>query len=448
MPLSHFSDLLTVSQLNIRVRDILEKNIGQIWLMAEISNFSQPSSGHWYFTLKDERTQVRCTMFRNNNRHIFFKVQNGLQVLVRACVSLYEPRGEYQLIVESMEPAGEGILRQKFEQLKKKLAAEGLFAEKYKKPLPDSVKQLGVITSVNGAALFDILKVLQHRDPSLPVVIYPTKVQGEYAPSQIVKALSIANRRAECDLVILARGGGSLEDLSCFNDERVARAIFDSDLPIVSAIGHETDVSIADLVADLRASTPSAAAERVTRDRRDIIQKLGSHQQRMAMAMDYYFSKLRQRFVHLSHCIEQQHPQLELERQKMQLIHFKISMEKIIQAKLKGLIHQEAHLKKSVLRRAPQIQIYQYQKQIQEEFHQLKAAMERKIHHYVQRFAVVSSRLETVSPLATLARGYSVTCFSSGSMLKKIEQVQIGDELNTRLQGGWIKSQVLEIKKN
>lgn len=353
MPLSHFSDLLTVSQLNIRVRDILEKNIGQIWLIAEISNFSQPSSGHWYFTLKDERTQVRCTMFRNNNRHIFFKVQNGLQVLTRACVSLYEPRGEYQLIVESMEPAGEGILRQKFEQLKKKLATEGLFAEKYKKPLPNSVKQLGVITSVSGAALFDILKVLKHRDPSLPVVIYPTKVQGEYAPAQIVKALSIANRRAECDLIILARGGGSLEDLSCFNDERVARAIFDSDLPIVSAIGHETDVSIADLVADFRACTPSAAAERVTSDTRDIIQKLESHQQRMAMAMDYYFSKLRQRFAYLSHCIEQQHPQLELERQKMQLIHFKIRMEKIIQAKLKGLINQEAHLKKSVLRRAP-----------------------------------------------------------------------------------------------
>ncbi len=198
MPLSHFSDLLTVSQLNIRVRDILEKNIGQIWLIAEISNFSQPSSGHWYFTLKDERTQVRCTMFRNNNRHIFFKVQNGLQVLVRACVSLYEPRGEYQLIVESMEPAGEGILRQKFEQLKKKLAAEGLFAEKYKKPLPDSVKQLGVITSVSGAALFDILKVLQHRDPSLPVVIYPTTVQGNMPPPRLSKrsALQIGVRNA------------------------------------------------------------------------------------------------------------------------------------------------------------------------------------------------------------------------------------------------------------
>lgn len=236
MSQSSASSIFTVSRLNQTVRELLEREMGQIWLTAEISNFSQPASGHWYFTLKDDRAQVRCAMFRNSNRRTTFRPQNGQQVLVRASITLYEPRGDYQLIAESMQPAGDGLLQQQFEQLKQQLAAEGLFDQSHKQPLPHPAKQVGVITSASGAALHDVLHVLQRRDPSLPVIIYPTSVQGVDAPLQIVRAIQLANLRAECDVLIVGRGGGSLEDLWSFNDERVARAIFNSHIPIVSAV--------------------------------------------------------------------------------------------------------------------------------------------------------------------------------------------------------------------
>lgn len=280
--------IFTVSRLNQTVRQLLEMEMGQIWLSAEISNLSQPASGHWYFTLKDDRAQVRCAMFRNSNRRVTFRPQNGQQVLVRASITLYEPRGDYQLIAESMQPAGDGLLQQQFEQLKQRLSAEGLFDQQFKQPLPAPAKRVGVITSASGAALHDILQVLQRRDPSLPIVIYPTSVQGAEAPMQIVRAIETANRRDECDVLIVGRGGGSLEDLWSFNDERVARAIFASRIPIVSAVGHETDVTIADFVADLRAPTPSAAAELVSRNQLELLRQLQSQQQRLEMAMDYH----------------------------------------------------------------------------------------------------------------------------------------------------------------
>jgi exodeoxyribonuclease VII large subunit len=242
--------IFTVSRLNQTVRLLLEHEMGQVWISGEISNFTQPASGHWYFTLKDDTAQVRCAMFRNSNRRVTFRPQHGQQVLVRANITLYEPRGDYQIIVESMQPAGEGLLQQKYEQLKAKLQAEGLFDQQYKKPLPSPAHCVGVITSKTGAALHDILHVLKRRDPSLPVIIYPAAVQGDDAPGQIVRAIELANQRNECDVLIVGRGGGSLEDLWSFNDERVARAIFTSRIPVVSAVGHETDVTIADFVAD------------------------------------------------------------------------------------------------------------------------------------------------------------------------------------------------------
>ncbi|WP_243689715.1 exodeoxyribonuclease VII large subunit, partial [Cronobacter sakazakii] len=252
MPLTQTPSIFTVSRLNQSVRLLLEQEMGQVWISGEISNFTQPASGHWYFTLKDDTAQVRCAMFRNSNRRVTFRPQHGQQVLVRANITLYEPRGDYQIIVESMQPAGEGLLQQRYEQLKQQLAAEGLFDPALKKPLPSPARQVGVITSKTGAALHDVLNVLRRRDPSLPVVIYPTAVQGDDAPAQIVRAIELANLRDECDVLIVGRGGGSLEDLWSFNDERVARAIFASRIPVVSAVGHETDVTIADFVADLR----------------------------------------------------------------------------------------------------------------------------------------------------------------------------------------------------
>lgn len=268
--------IFTVSRLNQTVRLLLEREMGQVWISGEISNFSQPSSGHWYFTLKDDNAQVRCAMFRNSNRRVTFRPQHGQQVLVRANITLYEPRGDYQIIVESMQPAGEGLLQQKYEQLKAQLTAEGLFEQKHKQALPSPAHCVGVITSKTGAALHDILHVLRRRDPGLPVIIYPTAVQGDDAPGQIVRAIALANARQECDVLIVGRGGGSLEDLWSFNDERVARAIFASQIPIVSAVGHETDVTIADFVADLRAPTPSAAAEIVSRNQQELLRQLQS----------------------------------------------------------------------------------------------------------------------------------------------------------------------------
>ncbi len=256
-------NIYTVSRLNSEVRLLLENEMGIVWLVGEISNFSAPVSGHWYLTLKDSQAQVKCAMFKGNNRLVNFKPQNGQQVLVKARLSLYEPRGDYQIILESMQPEGDGRLQQQFEQLKMQLAAEGLFAQTRKKPLPENPRCVGIITSRTGAALHDILHVLKRRDPNLPVVIYPTLVQGEEAAIQIAQAIGRANTRAECDVLIVGRGGGSLEDLWCFNHEIVARTIAASEIPIISAVGHEIDVTIADFVADVRAPTPSAAASAV-----------------------------------------------------------------------------------------------------------------------------------------------------------------------------------------
>ncbi|HEM7133537.1 TPA: exodeoxyribonuclease VII large subunit, partial [Providencia rettgeri] len=249
MSTSQNNAIYSVSKLNQSVRELLDSQMGRIWLTAEISNFSQPSSGHWYLTLKDDRAQVRAAMFRGQNTRVTFRPQNGQQVLVRATVTLYEPRGDYQLILESMQPAGEGLLQQRFELLKQTLSAQGLFDIIHKKPLPSPAKSVGIITSATGAALHDILNILRRRDPSLPIIIYPTAVQGEMAPAQIARMIELANLRQECDVLIVGRGGGSLEDLWAFNEEIVARAIFASQLPIISAVGHETDVTIADYVA-------------------------------------------------------------------------------------------------------------------------------------------------------------------------------------------------------
>ncbi|MCL2892651.1 exodeoxyribonuclease VII large subunit [Brenneria tiliae] len=434
--------IFTVSRLNQTVRQLLEMEMGQIWLSGEISNFSQPSSGHWYFTLKDERAQVRCAMFRNSNRRVTFRPQNGQQVLIRAAITLYEPRGEYQLLAESMQPAGDGLLQQQFEQLKQKLAAEGLFDQQFKQALPSPARQVGVITSASGAALHDILKVLQRRDPSLPVVVYPTAVQGNDAPQQIVRAIEQANRRDECDVLIVGRGGGSLEDLWSFNDERVARAIFASRIPIVSAVGHETDVTIADFVGDLRAPTPSAAAELVSRNQLELLRQIQSQRQRLEMAMDYYLAQRSREYTRLHHRLQQQHPQLRLARQQTQLVRLRQRLDEGMQQQLKRLSRRSEHLQQRLAQQQPQPKIHRAQQRLQQLHYQLQHALERQLGQYKQRLGAACSHLEGVSPLATLARGYNVTTTSGGRVLKKVAQTAPGETLKTRLQDGWIESQV------
>ena len=442
MSLPPSANIFTVSRLNTTVRQLLEGEMGQIWLSAEISNFTQPASGHWYFTLKDDTAQVRSAMFRNSNRRVTFRPQHGQQVLVRATVTLYEPRGDYQLIVESMHPAGEGLLQQQFEQLKQRLAAEGLFEQQHKQPLPEPARQVGVITSATGAALHDVLRVLHRRDPSLPVIIYPTAVQGNDAPAAIVRAIELANLRNECDVLIVGRGGGSLEDLWSFNDERVARAIFASRIPIVSAVGHETDVTIADFVADLRAPTPSAAAEIVSRNQVELLRQLQSQQTRLEMAMDYYLAQQQRAFTRLQHRLQQQHPQLRLARQQTALFRLQRRLDEALQLRLRNAARQQDRLTQRLNARQPQGNINRAQQQLQQWHYRLAQAMRQRLGDEKQRFGALAGHLEGVSPLATLARGFSVTQTDGGEVLKTAGQLQPGDTLQTRLQDGWVESEV------
>ena len=434
--------IFTVSRLNQTVRLLLEREVGQVWISGEISNFTKPASGHWYFTLKDDTAQVRCAMFRNSNRRVTFRPQHGQQILVRASITLYEPRGEYQIIVESMQPAGEGLLQQKYEQLKAKLATEGLFDQQSKQPLPSPAHCVGVITSKTGAALHDILHVLKRRDPSLPVVIYPTAVQGEDAPGQIVRAIELANNRKECDVLIVGRGGGSLEDLWSFNDERVARAIFASQIPIVSAVGHETDVTIADFVADLRAPTPSAAAEMVSRNQLELLRQLQSGQQRLEMAMDYYLANRTRRFTQLEHRLQQQHPQLRLARQQTVLERLRQRMTYAMDNQLKRSGQRQQRMTQRLNQHSPQPRIHRAQNRVQQLEYRLAQLMSARLSATRERFGNAMTHLDAVSPLATLARGYSVTTATDGNVLKQTKQVKAGDVLTTRLVDGWVESEV------
>ncbi|MFT4273615.1 MAG: exodeoxyribonuclease VII large subunit [Pantoea sp.] len=442
MSLPPTANIFTVSRLNTTVRQLLENEMGLVWLSAEISNFTQPASGHWYFTLKDDGAQVRCAMFRNSNRRVAFLPQHGQQVLVRASITLYEPRGDYQLIIESMHPAGEGLLQQQFEQLKTRLAAEGLFDQQFKQPLPDPARQVGVITSATGAALHDVLRVLHRRDPSLPVVIYPTAVQGVDAPAAIVRAIELANLRDECDVLIVGRGGGSLEDLWSFNDERVARAIFASRLPIVSAVGHETDVTIADFVADLRAPTPSAAAELVSRNQLELLRRLQSQQQRLEMAMDYYLAQQQRRYTRILYRLQQQHPQLRLARQNTALLQLQQKLHDAMDQRLRSASRQQDRLLQRLNAQQPQPRILRAQQQLQQWQYRLQQGMQNQLNQHRQRFGTLAAQLEGVSPLATLARGFSVTTDTQGHVVKKMQQLSKGDLLRTRLDDGWVESEV------
>ncbi|MCE6963468.1 exodeoxyribonuclease VII large subunit [Enterobacter sp. MW07] len=439
---SQSPSIFTVSRLNQTVRLLLEQEMGQVWISGEISNFTQPSSGHWYFTLKDDTAQVRCAMFRNSNRRVTFRPQHGQQVLVRANITLYEPRGDYQIIVESMQPAGEGLLQQKYEQLKAKLSAEGLFDQQYKQPLPAPAHCVGVVTSKTGAALHDILHVLKRRDPSLPVIIYPTSVQGDDAPGQIVRAIELANARRECDVLIVGRGGGSLEDLWSFNDERVARAIFASTIPVVSAVGHETDVTIADFVADLRAPTPSAAAEVVSRNQLELLRQLQNGQQRLEMAMDYFLAERTRRFTQLQHRLHQQHPQLRLARQQTVLERLRQRMNVALEGQLKRATLRQQRVAQRLNQQNPQPKIYRAQTRIQQLEYRLAENLRARLSSTRERFGNAVTHLEAVSPLSTLARGYSVTTATDGKVLKQTQQVKAGDVLTTRLSDGWVESEV------
>ncbi|AOV90820.1 exodeoxyribonuclease VII large subunit [Vibrio parahaemolyticus] len=435
-------NIFTVSRLNAEVRLLLENEMGIVWLVGEISNFSAPVSGHWYLTLKDSRAQVKCAMFRGNNRRVTFKPANGNQVLVKARLSLYEPRGDYQLIIESMQPEGDGRLQQEFEELKMKLAAEGLFAQTNKLPLPEHPKRVGIITSKTGAALYDILDVLKRRDPSLPVVIYPTMVQGDDAAIQIAQAIGRANSRNECDVLIVGRGGGSLEDLWCFNNEILARTIAASQIPIISAVGHEVDMTIADFVADVRAPTPSAAAELVSRDNSHKDQSLVAKQHKLASAMRYYLAQQKQQSAQLLHRLERQHPSYQLQRQSQQLdeldMRLRRAMQRFIDTRQQAVERKHHRLQLN----SPIKHLAQQKSRLERVEHKLLDAMDRKLLTMRHQLAIAAEKLDTVSPLATLKRGYSITQTEQGKVVTSADDVKTGDLLVTRLANGEIHSTV------
>mgnify|MGYP000144431655 CR=1 FL=1 len=435
-------NIFTVSRLNAEVRLLLENEMGIVWLVGEISNFSAPVSGHWYLTLKDSRAQVKCAMFRGNNRHVSFKPTNGNQVLVKARLSLYEPRGDYQLIIESMQPEGDGRLQQQFEELKMKLASEGLFAQTSKQILPEHPKCVGVITSKTGAALFDILDVLKRRDPSLPVVIYPTMVQGEEAAIQIAQAIGRANARNECDVLIVGRGGGSLEDLWCFNNEIVARTIAASQIPIISAVGHEIDVTIADFVADMRAPTPSAAAELVSRDNSHKAQGIAGREQKLFGAWRYYLSQQKQQVNRLQHRLERQHPSQQLQRQSQQLDELDGRLQRAMQ-RFTALHQQKVERQLHRLQlHSPAKRLSLQQATLARVEQKLLDAMDRRLLNTRHQLAIAAEKLDTVSPLANIKRGYSITQDAQGQVVQSTTDVKTGDTLVTRLANGEVRSTV------
>lgn len=442
---SRQQQIFTVTRLNSAVRMILEQDLGLVWLTGELSNLAMPSSGHWYFSLKDISAQVRCAMFKGNNRRVPFRPQDGMQVLVQARVSLYEPRGDYQLIIESMQPAGDGMLALRFEELKRRLDAEGLFDEGRKRPLPREPRAVGLVTSATGAALHDMLTVLERRAPDLPVFIYPTQVQGSAAIAQIVAAITLANRRAEVDVLIVGRGGGSLEDLWCFNEEAVARAIAGSAIPVVSAVGHEVDVTISDFAADLRAPTPSAAAELVAPDRSARAQRLVHLKQRLVQAISRRQTAARHGFALLQKRLDHQDPKRQLEQQSQRLDELSGRLQQLLNLRLHQGERRLANLELRLQARSPSTLLAAGKRRHQLAEERLHTLMSKRQDLAAHRLAMLSARLDGISPLATLGRGYSITRTPSGEVISRAAQVSPGQQLVTMLAEGELRVRVEEV---
>ncbi len=436
-------DIYSVSRLNSEVRAVLEGSFPLLWVEGELSNLARPSSGHIYFSLKDAAAQVRCAMFRMKRQRLRFQPENGQRVLIRARVGLYEARGEFQLLVEHMEPAGEGALQQAFEELKRRLAAEGLFDSERKRPLPPFPHCIGVVTSPSGAAVRDVLRVLDHRFPAIPVVIYPVPVQGAEAAREIEAMIELANRRNECDLLILTRGGGSAEDLAVFNDEGLARAIHRSRVPVVSAIGHEIDFTIADFVADLRAATPSAAAEIASPDRQEVLQRLYGLERRLVLQIRQRLAQDARRLADLQRRLLLCHPGSRLLQQQQRLDELEQRLGHALHNRLQRARERLATLDARLLSHTPAHRLQQLHQQCRDLERRLPRLMEQRLQQLRQQMTTAAGRLHTLSPLATLERGYSITrLLPEGRVLHDAAQVTPGDRVETLLARGTLLCRV------
>ncbi len=433
-------DVYTPARLNREARTLLERGLPSLWLEGEISNLSRPSSGHWYFSLKDASAQLRCAMFRQKNMLTRFTPKDGMHVLARGRVSLYEPRGDYQFILEHLEDAGEGALKRQFEILKARLAAAGLFAPEHKKPLPLMPKRIGVITSPTGAALRDILNILRRRFPAIPVLIYPVPVQGKGAAEEIAGAINLAVARAECDVLILARGGGSLEDLWSFNEEVVAHAIFASTIPIVSGVGHEIDFTIADFVADLRAPTPSGAAELVVPDRDEWLRNFAVLERRMLAQMGRTLTGHNENLLWVQRRLERVHPGMrlrqhaqrldELEQRMVRALKQVASERRVLWHELAGRLRQASPaLRLAALRGQLAGLEIQIQSQVRSRLARLSGAL-----------ATAARTLNAVSPLATLDRGYAIVVDGQGRVAMDANHLVKGERIEARLARGTVSA--------
>lgn len=429
--------IYSVSQLNRMASRALEDSLPMLWVEGEISNLARPGSGHLYFSLKDRDAQVRCAMFRNSNRALQFEVKDGLQVLLRAKVSIYEPRGSFQLIVEGMEPSGEGVLRRKLEELKTRLAAEGLFEAASKQLLPAVPKRIGIITSPSGAAIRDILHVLERRFAAVPVIIYPVQVQGQRAKHEIVAALKTATDRNECDILIVGRGGGSLEDLWAFNEEIVARAVASCPIPIVSAVGHEVDFTITDLVADLRAPTPSAAAELIVPSADAWLNTIGSVARRTSNAMRRNLQQRQNLLGQLAGRLSRRHPGFVLRQNSQHLDDLGQRMTVTMGHRLAMEKLQINSTVSRLMAASPGNQVLRRSQHLKETRQRLGGAMRKHIDSLQSRIAVASASLQAVSPLGTLQRGYAIVSDAeTGTLIRDANALTEGKEIAGRLAHG------------
>jgi exodeoxyribonuclease VII large subunit len=435
-------DIYSVSRLNREVRMLLERGFGSLWLEAEISNFARPGSGHWYFSLKDAAAQVRCAMFRQRSMLCSFVPRDGQKVLVRARIGLYEPRGEFQLIIDHMEDAGLGALKRQFEELSAKLKQEGLFAAERKRPLPSLPTRIGIITSPTGAAVRDILQVLARRFPAVAVLIYPVPVQGAQAAAEIVAALELAGRRAECDVLILARGGGSLEDLWAFNDERLARAIVASPIPIITGVGHEIDFTIADFAADVRAPTPSAAAEMVVPDAEEWLNSFVRLDARLQRGVRRRLEEHGERLRWLAGRAALVSPTARLDAHAQRLDELEQSL---VRALRRRLLERRERLRWLMGRAAllsPSTRLTQERLRLENLAGLLYRAWQHALDSRRERLLPLVRTLNAVSPLATLERGYAIVSLESGAILRNAADAKPGTLIEARLAQGRLRARV------
>ncbi|WP_417521219.1 exodeoxyribonuclease VII large subunit [Marinobacter sp.] len=434
---------LSVSELNHQARHLLESSFMQVWVEGELSGFSRPSSGHWYFSLKDQKCQVRCAMFRGQNQRIRPLPKEGDQVRIRGKVTLYENRGDFQIIVEHMEPAGLGALQQAFEELKRKLQAEGLFEAGRKKPIPAMPTHIGVVTSPTGAAIHDILTVLARRCPAIPITLYPTTVQGKPATAEIVRAIKAAQTHGVADVLIIGRGGGSLEDLWCFNEEAVARAIADCTIPTVSAVGHETDVTIADFVADLRAPTPSAAAEKVSPDQNDMLRQVNDREHRLANAARRVLQRLNTKLEHLRARLRD--PRRELLDKAQRLDELDVRLGKAIAQSLDRSQMRSAHMAQRLTMQSPRKQLTNSREALDRSALQLEKAIQQTLARFNDKLGHTAGTLNLVSPLATLGRGYAIIRDQQDNIVRNANDVTTGDRISAHLANGSVTAEIKSV---